>query len=139
MSGAGKSCDLTKFIEYAVVGLLDGLEGVLAKAQGYLLAACWRNYAYARIDAVPHITKPTRKRYVALLTRLQLFTEYAISEIPKAAPELAAAYAKFSEGAVSRDVKRLASLDMLTVNGGRVKLNASVLPASLPQQRTFAK
>ena len=139
LSGAGKSCDLTKFIDYAVVGLLDGLEGVLAKAQRYLLAACWRNYVYARIDAVQHITKPTRKRYVALLTRLQLFTEYALSEIPNAAPELAAAYAKFSTGAVSRDVKRLCSIGMLIAENGRVKLNTSVLLASLPQKRIFAK
>lgn len=137
LSGAGRSCDLTKFIEYAVVGLFDGLMGVLKKAQGHLLFVSWRNYVYARMDAEPHITKPTRKRYVALLTKLLPFTEYAISDIPNTDPELAATYAKFKTGAVARDVRHLASIGMMEILGRRVKLNASVLLASLPQKRAF--
>ncbi len=137
LSGAGKSCDLTKFIDYAVVGLLDGLEGVLAKAQRHLLAACWRNYVYARMDAEPRVTKPTRKRYLVLLTRLPLFRDFTAAEMANATPEIAATYAKSGAGALQRDVKRLLSLGLLAEADGRIALNASALLASLPQKRAF--
>ena len=139
LSNAGKSCDLTKFIEYAVIGLLDGLEGVLDKAQRHLLTACWKNYAYARMDSEQRITKPTRKRYIALLTKLQLFRKYKLSEILTATPELAAIYAKSGQRMASRDVKYLTSIGMMVDNESGIMLNSSVLLTNLPQQRIFAR
>lgn len=137
LAAAGRSCELTKFIDYAVLGLLDGLEGVLKMAQRHLLAIYWKSYVYARMDAEQHLTKTTRRRYIAILTKLDLFEEYAVKEISSATPGLAAEYAKHGAGMVSRDVKRLVSAGLLISHDGRVTLNASVLLANLPQKRKF--
>ena len=137
LGNAGKKRDLTDFIAYAVQGLLDGLRSILFSAQNHQLKSYWKNYVHAELDAM-RILKPVRKRCAVLLTELELFKDYRLSELLIATPAIATAYPLSSSRTLARDVKMLTAKNLLVVNQeGNYRINTDVLLDQLPRCRRY--
>ncbi len=137
LGNAGKKRDLTDFIAYAVQGMLDGLRVILFSAQNHQLKSYWKNYVHTELDAM-RVLKPVRKRCAVLLTELELFKDYRLSELLIATPAIAAAYPVSSPRTLARDVKMLTAKNLLVVNQeGNYRINTDVLLAQLPRCRRY--
>ena len=137
LGNAGKKRDLTDFIAYAVQGLLDGLRSILFSAQNHQLKSYWKNYVHAKLDAM-RILKPVRKRCAVLLTELELFKDYRLSELLIATSAIATAYPLSSSRTLARDVKMLRAKNLLVVNQeGNYRINTDVLLDQLPRCRRY--
>ena len=137
LSNAGKTCDLTGFIRYAIAGLRDGLEEILTAAQRYQVASAWRNYLYDRIHA-ENYSQNVSKRYTKLLAGMDVFTTYSKDQLLVLTPEVAAIYGKVTPGTIVRDLKVLVGHNLVKeVESGGYRANISDLIENLPKVRSF--
>lgn len=138
LSNAGKTCDLTGFIRYAISGLHDGLVEILTTAQRHQIASAWRNYLYDRIHA-ENYSQNVSRRYTKLLAGMDVFTTYSRDQLLVLSPEVAAIYGKITPGTIARDLKVLLGLSLVKeVAPGGYRANISDLIEDLPQVRSFA-
>lgn len=130
--------DLTRFIQYAIQGLHDGLIEVLHCAQGFQIVSCWRNYVYDQLDKAK-LTGKVRKRYAKLLTSMDIFTEYEKDKILSSKPEVAAMYGMTGASTLDRDLQKLLTLQLLDKHeNGKYAVRTSELVENLPLSRPFA-
>lgn len=134
LSCAGRMNDLTDFISYAVQGLLDGLHEILSLAQGHQLKVCWNNYVHSQFDSV-RVSKPVRKRCIALLTGMELFKAYRLKELVCSSVQIAGAYGSLTARAVKRDVGILKEHNLLVEVDGAYRINSDILLDRLPRCR----
>lgn len=137
LSAAGRTCDLTAFIQYAIIGLHDGLVEVLAQAQRHQIESCWRNHVYDTLDG-KRLIHSVRDRYAKLLTNLDVFTSYTRDALTKSSMEVAAIYGGPDRGMILRDVKALIALGLLEEHrDSTYSVRTKELVDRLPSQRTF--
>lgn len=137
LESAGRSGDLTGFIRYAVVGFLDGLKTVLAKAQDNQIRNCWRNFVYDSLDARP-LRRNVRKRLATMLTEMDVAKRYTVPELRNLSVKVANAYARVGRGQFGSDLKRLVGYGLLESYGdGTVAVRAEELFGSFARKRRF--
>ena len=139
LSAAGRTCDLTEFIRYAVIGLRDGLSEVLSEAQRHQIVSCWRNYVYDRLDAV-RLSRGVHKRYAKLLTSMDVFTTYTRDALQNVSTEVAAMYGKIAKGTIHRDLRAICGMGLIDDHGNdSYSVRTDELLERLPMARSFEK
>lgn len=137
LSAAGKTCELTDFIKYAVNGLYDGLVDMLRLAQSHQIRSCWRNFVYDRVNS-ESLNQKVGKRYAKLLSSMDVFRSYTREELARLTPEVAAVYAQITPGTINRDIRALKDLGLvLETAEGDFMADTHELVDSLPRSRSF--
>lgn len=132
---AGKTRQLTDFIDYAVQGFLDGLSDVLLNIQKHQMNNSWKNYVYDIFDAHKKINKPKRNRMRSLILNLEFFKEYSLEELQLINIDLAAQYKILSKRTIDRDVADLVSMGLMEKEGNKYISQISSLVKQLPMKR----
>lgn len=133
---AGRERDLTKFIEYAVQGMLDGLMDVLWNAQKHQMSGAWHNYIYEVLDHQKIANRDRRKRLCNLLKKIDIFTDYTQKEMVRTSVDIAMIYGKKSERVLTRDLNFLVEAGLLKKENGNFSANLQVLVDRLPERRS---
>ena len=136
---AGTTRQLTDFIEYAVQGLLDGLDDVLWDVQQHQIANAWKNYVYEIFDEEQKINQPKRKRLRLLVLSMDLLKNYTLTELQKTNVDVAAIYRNLSARTIDRDVDDLVGIGLLTKSEGKYCASISKLVSCLPRKRHILK
>ena len=133
---AGKKQCLTYFIEYAVQGLLDGLNDVLWKVQKHQIFGAWKNYIYEFFDGKERkFNESKKKRLRSVALAMDLFKEYSLDELQNLNLKVALAYQKLSERTIDRDVKDLCDIGLIVIDNDKYCANISQLVDKLPSRR----
>lgn len=121
-----------KFLEYAVVGMRDGLDAQIGEIRSHLRAVAWRDFVYEQFRD-KGTTAAQRQRRVALeLGRKRRVSTAAISRLT---PDLARDYATKTAKTVSRDINALKQMGLVVVQKGTVSANVGILEELLPKRR----
>ena len=137
LSAAGKSCDLTGFIGYAIHGLYDGLSEILVVAQRHQIASAWRNFVYDRISS-GNFSHNVGRRYAKVLVNMDVSLDYTKEQLAGVSPEVAAMYAKITKGTIVRDLKTLKAMRLVReTSDGHYAVELGDLVESLPRERSF--
>ncbi|MFV1980769.1 MAG: Fic family protein, partial [Rhodothermia bacterium] len=105
--------DLTQFIEYALLGLRDGLKGTLEGVQQSQRDTTWQKHIYDLFDAVPNPSSIVSKRRRSLILQLPVGVGLTSDQIALVTPEVAVEYATKSKRTLQRDLEALVSLGLL--------------------------
>lgn len=136
---AGRTGSLTRFIEYAIQGLLDGLNEVLWQAQRQQICHAWKNYFYEVLDAEKSLNKPKRKRLCKLLSQIDIFRNYTPKQLAEITVEVAVLYSKLSSGAIARDLAFLVKLKLLKKEESAYSADIQQLVSRLPESRPLSE
>lgn len=121
-----KADDLTEFIDYATVGLHDGLVKVRDAIQHEQFKVAWRSYIYDTFADVPYRKKEPFKRQRNLMLQVPLTGEYRLDELLSNI-DLLREYAKLTEQTLMRDAAFLVKLGLLKKQRGKYSANTGVL------------
>lgn len=136
---AGKEKNLTSFIEYAIQGLLDGLNDVLWQAQCHQIHNAWQNYFYEVLDSEKSLNKPKRKRLCKLLSKINILEKYTQKSIFETSVDIAVLYSKLSTRSLGRDLDFLVKLDLLNKEQNIYSANIQQLVSRLPESRSIVE
>jgi len=110
--------DLTSFLSYAIQGLRDGLQAILAQVQGSQFETAWKSYIYEQF-AERRYRKVVFKRRRTLALDLPRNSVLTLSQIPLVTPEIAKNYGGLAERTVRRDLDSLIEMGLVRrVEGG---------------------
>jgi Fic family protein len=125
---AGKTGDLTAFIEYAVQGLRDGLTQVLTTIQKDHFEITWDRYIYEKFA---EIRLKQRKRNVFVRQRRLALDmpdrKVTPREMVTASPKLVQMYAGTSLMTIQRDIAVLERLGLVRREGNAFERNIGIL------------
>lgn len=135
---AGKEKNLSKFINYAVLGFRDGLNAVLDIVQKNVLKTAWRNYIYEVLDSKKAEGKTRaivkRRRDIALNFPTDSFL--TIDHLLNNNAIFAREYAKLSSMTLKRDLLELEKLELIVRQAENYKANIEILKQSMPLKKT---
>lgn len=138
LSMAGKKRDLTAFIEYAVQGMYDGLNEVLAKVQEHQMRNSWVNYVFRKFDDAEIGSENKRKRMRTLVLKMRFNETYTVDQIITGFDfELVQYYKDVSERTIHRDLKELVELKLLVKKDKGFSANSDMLLGDLPSKRNI--
>jgi Fic family protein len=132
---AKKENDLTRFLNYAVTGLVNGLQNTLKTVQLNAWTQLWRVAVYDAFQKRPSQGGPAVKRQRLLALALPLDRGVPVSDLPGLTSELFEAYATKGTRSLLRDVAALEELDLITRNAGFVRAKRSGLEHARPERR----
>lgn len=135
---AKQKSDLTEFIEYALKGLHDGLSLVVWDVQQHQLHNAWQNYVYELFKDLPRTTKPKLERLREIVLSMKFFKLYTKEDIQQLKVTIAAMYMNLSPRTVDRDISELLEMDLIEREGGKYKINLSILVKMLPKSRSIS-
>ena len=115
--------DLTQFIDYALVGLRDGLKATLLGVQQSQRDTTWQKHIYDAFDKRPIKNKSVFKRRRNLALHLPTDRAIPTEKIPLVTPEIARDYGQLSSKTLSRDLDVLLELELITRDGNGVIAN----------------
>lgn len=137
---AGAGGDLTKFIEYAIGGFIDGLENVLWDVQKHQLQNAWKNYVYKVFGAISKMSQDRLDRLKSIALKMDIMEEYSIEQMKTINVEIAAEYKNLSARTVNRDFNLLSELKIIHLAAeGKYRANIQELCSNLPQKRLIQK
>lgn len=110
---AAKERELTEFIYYALVGLRDGLEGVLKTIQENQFEISWRSYIYDQFANKKYHKQSVYKRKRDLILNMVIDRSFTLDELAILTPQLARDYAKLSERTLVRDLEDLENMGLI--------------------------
>ena len=120
--------DLSELIEYAVIGLRDGLENTLRQIQEGMFDIAWKAYIY---DAFSNIKGELRgdafKRKRKLALNFPPFENASAAQVPKLNTELAFIYAPLNQKTLTRDLDELVEMEILLKESNLYKANIFAL------------
>lgn len=118
---ASKERALTRFFEYALTGLRDGLESTLLTIQASQFEITWQKMVYDELDKVKASQMPLFKRRRRLALDFPKHRVVRLEEIPHINTHLAGLYAGVSQRTIIRDLSELVRLELLSkeTNGYR--------------------
>lgn len=114
---AGAERDLTKFIEYALLGLRDGLEQTLLTIQKSQFDITWQKMVYDEFDKVREWQDPMFKRRRRLALDFPKDRVLKQEEIPHINTTLAMHYANLSARTIQRDLDELVIMELIKKAG----------------------
>ncbi len=124
-----------QFLEYALQGLIDGLDEQIDLVQAQQRSILWAHFVNHSFSKDNSSTDPRRKRLVFALTASENPVEIDLQEIRKLSPELSDAYADKTKRTLSRDIKNLMERHLIVKGGNKIKANTDIVLALLPRRR----
>jgi Fic family protein len=132
---ASKMRDLSEFIEYALLGLRDGLQLTLEKIQASQLQSTWQKHVYDVFENVEIKQKEVFKRRRRLALEIPIDKKFTFKEIPLINMKLAHLYSGISEKTLERDLSELLALKLIHVENGSYFANISVLNRMIAKRK----
>ena len=129
---------LSKFINYALMGLLDGLRSTLETLQESYYELAWKKFIYDRFAEKKYNKKEVYKRRRRVILNLPLGEKKSIEHIQLLTPEIAATYAKLNKRTLQRDLDDLMEMDLVNQHPDKTySPNDSLLKGQKAQRRKF--
>lgn len=127
--------DLSKFIEYALLGFRDGLMITLKSIQKSQLENFWQKLIYDKFHDVQIVKREVFKRQRSLALELPTDRVFVISDVPELTMRLARLYGVVSERTIHRDIEKLIDLDLVEKVPGGYKANISMLNRMIARKK----
>lgn len=125
---ARHKCDLTSFIEYALLGFRDGLKETLQVIHKSQFEVTWSKYVYDAFKKRKMTNKRVFNRQRNLALSIPHNKSFTVSEIILATPEIARDYANIQRRTVLSDLNLLVDMKVLTKQGsGEFRANREVI------------
>ncbi len=123
--------DIYGFLEYALQGMVDGLEEELEVVRGQQLRVHWRSYVY---DVFRDTTSQTDERRRRLILDLSDVPDpISIAELRHISPRVAELYAGKSDKTLSRDVDLLRDMGLIVRTKRGIRANRELAQAFQPR------
>ncbi|MBK6627087.1 MAG: Fic family protein [Flavobacteriales bacterium] len=132
---AGTERSLTKFIEYALLGLRDGLEQTLGTIQKSQFDITWQKMVYDEFDKVKEWQDPMFKRRRRLALDFPKDRTLKLEEIPHINTTLAMLYAKMSPRTIQRDLSELVIMELVAKDGDGYRARVERLRMYVPHSK----
>jgi hypothetical protein len=134
---AGRTGDPIPFVEYAVQGLVDGLDEALMKIRAQQFRDRWEQYVYETFGELK--TEADRRRLRLVLDLSDRYQETAEptskQELRRLSPTLAEAYADKTVKTLSRDLNAVLSMGLLEMEDQGYVPRDWVILTFRPQRR----
>lgn len=130
-----KQQDLTKFIEYAVLGFRDGLVENLKIIQAGQLKIFWRNHIYESFSDINYTKRNVFKRKRDLMLSAPIDKWLTSDELITTRPDLVREYSMLKSETIKRDLKELIGMGLLIQEGKLFHANTKTLQDSLPEKK----
>jgi Fic family protein len=128
--------DLTEFIDYALLGLSDGLQKTLEIIQKSLFEITWQKLIYDKFSLrKDNIGREVFRRRRTLMLEIPLEIEVSIEDISLLTPKIAKVYADKSNRTILRDLNELMELELIKKIGKKYKANIGLLKGYLPESK----
>jgi Fic family protein len=124
---AAKTQSLTDFIQYAFVGLRDGLQQTLETIQESQLHNTWQKFVYETFGDIEMSHKEVFKRRRRLALEIPIHERFTMTQIPELNIKLAKMYSGISSRTLERDVRELLDNKLLIQEGKDYYANIDVL------------
>ena len=133
---AGKSGELTGFIEYAVQGFRDGLIETLKRVQDYQFETAWLRYIYDKF-AEEKYRKEVFKRRRSLMLDLPVGESLTVDQIAEVSPRVAKGYANVTRQTIVNDLTVLVEMNLLGKDENRYtpRSEALQMPSRVHRER----
>ena len=123
--------DAFGFLQYALQGFVDGLQGQCDEIQGYQLGIAWEHFIYDVFAQVPRSSAMQRRRRMVIeLGRQKEFISKA--ELTDLSPSIARDYANKTEKTLTRDLNWLAQQGLIVRQGRQYWANKAFMRAFTP-------
>lgn len=135
LANASKSRDLSAFIEYALVGLRDGLQLTLDKIQASQLQNTWQKHVYDTFESVEIKQREVFKRRRRLALEIPIDRKFTFREIPELSMKLAHMYSGISSRTLERDLSEVITLGLIVHENNRYFAKISVLNKMIARRK----
>lgn len=132
---AGTERSLTKFIEYALLGLRDGLEQTLLTIQKSQFDITWQKMVYDEFDKVKRGQEPMFQRQRRLALDFPKDRVLKLEEIPHINTRLAMLYANLSPRTIQRDLSELVIMELVAKEGDGYRARMERLRMYVPHSK----
>jgi Fic family protein len=122
--------DLTRFLSYAIEGLVGELQQQLNEVHGWIVEAAWTNYVHT-IFADAHT--PTARRQRDLVLALPAEEYVPRSKVSALTAHLAESYAGKQGKTVTRDLNALTNLRLIERTSGGIRARHEIMLSLLPR------
>lgn len=126
---------LTRFIEYALRGLRDGLEQTLFTIQKSQFDITWQKMVYDEFDKVKRGQEPMFKRQRRLALDFPKDRVLKLEEIPHINTTLAMLYANMSSRTIHRDLSELVIMELVAKEGDGYRARTERLNMYVPHSK----
>jgi len=136
LDNAGKTRDITNFLEYAVQGLLDGLTDLLSEVQIHQLKISWRSYVFEVFDSLNKLKQPKKSRLRKLVLSMEILKKYDKDTLLELNIDIALAYKSLSSRTIDRDILDLIEIGLVEENeDNQYSVSTDQLLSKLPESR----
>ncbi len=122
--------DMTRFLSYAIEGLVGELQQQLNEVHGWIVEAAWTNYVHS-IFSDAHTNTARRQRDLALALPFDDFVPRG--RISTLTPQLAEAYAGKQGKTVTRDLNALSKLELIERRQKGTRARREIMLSLLPR------
>lgn len=132
-----KTNSLSEFLEYALVGLRDGLLELWVVIKKELFYIAWKNYIFEVFNDQTNFSESVAKRRMKLILDLPIEKDFERKNfLDLVSIDLAKTYLGLNEKTLKRDIEELVSLNLLVETGKQTfKLNTETLLKQLPKKK----
>lgn len=127
---ASRTEKTTRFLTYAVQGLVDGLRDEIGQVRQQQFNVTWINYVHETMSIFP--ASKTRDRQRSLVLAMPSGRATPRSELEGLTPKLAGMYAKAGSRTLTRDLNRLREAGLIVKRQGGWQPNDVIINAFLP-------
>lgn len=138
LENAKEKNNLTEFIEYALLGLRDGLKQTLEVIQRSQFENTWQKLIYEMFETIREsTTNEVFKRQRKLALNIPINKEFTLSEVPELSISVARIYAAkgTSEKTIARDIDKLIELNLVKRTGNKFSANTDIIRNYIPVKR----
>lgn len=133
---AQKKQDLSDFIDYALLGLRDGLVETLRVIHQSQQEITWQKYVYDAFSARVIGQKEVFMRQRSLALNLPHDQRYSIDNLVVATPAIAKAYANISDRTVRRDLQSLRDMELIIIENSLIRTNIDAIRHLVARRKT---
>jgi Fic family protein len=137
LQNARQNRSLTEFIEYALLGLRDGLVQTLEVVQKSQFRIAWDKFIYDAFEKTKMQNKAVFKRRRKFMLKFPLNQVVPTEQLSLINVEIAKLYGRLSDRTMMRDVAELTGMGLLIKESGAYRANSHslMLTGHLPVQR----
>jgi len=119
-----------RFIEYALQGLVDGLDQQIVAVRQQQMLVHWINYVYEQFPGKPSPADVRRRNL--LLDLSEKADPVPISKIRLVSPRVAEAYASKGQKTITRDINKLQKMHLIERTPKGIRARSEIMLAFLP-------
>lgn len=127
---ASRTSKTTKFLTYAMQGLVDGIRDEIYQVRVQQFRVTWINYVHETMRRFS--SSPSRDRQLSLILAMPSDKVIPTNELQGLTPNLAALYAKTGPRTLSRDLNRLIEVELIAKKGRGWQSNDQIIKAFMP-------